>query len=149
MKIFRLTVVAIVSVLLAGTIVLQFPKVQTFIVRKVTENLSDKLDGKISFEKIHFRPFTTLVLKNVAIVDKEPVHSSYNDSPSFVDTLFRAEYIIATFTLDGLFKNEGVHLRKAVVDNAQMNLIRQGRLWRRRHKDRQSQPYIQDKEARS
>ena len=96
---------------------------QTFVAGKVVNTLSEKLDGEISFEKIHLKPFTTLVLKNAVIIDKEPAIDPRDSLCIQVDTFFRAEYIIATFTLDGLFKHEGIHLRKAFIDNAQMNLV--------------------------
>ena len=96
---------------------------QTFVAGKVVNTLSEKLDGEISFEKIHLKPFTTLVLKNAVIIDKEPAIDPRDSLCIQVDTFFRAEYIIATFTLDGLFKQEGIHLRKAFIDNAQMNLV--------------------------
>ena len=115
--------VAIASILFAGTLAIQFPKVQTAVARKVVESLENSIDGSFSFDKIHFKPFTTLVLKNVSITDKDPVADPYNPSVNPVDTLFRAEYIIASFTLEGLFKQEGIHLRRAFIDNAQMNLI--------------------------
>ena len=115
--------VAIVAFLFAGTLAVQFPKVQTMIAGKAVDILSEKLDGNITFEKIHFKPFTTLVLKNAAIIDKEPAADARGEFKEKIDTLFRAEYIIATFTLDGLFKQEGLHLRRAFIDNAQMNLV--------------------------
>ena len=93
------------------------------VARKVVQTLSEKLEGEISFEKIHLKPFTTLVLKNAVIVDKEPAVNPFDSLTTPVDTFFRAEYIIATFTLEGLFKQEGIHLRKAFIDNAQMNLV--------------------------
>ena len=115
--------VAIVSVLFAVTLTIQFPQVQTFVAGKVVKTLSEKLDGEISFEKIHLKPFTTLVLKNAVIVDKTPAVNPYDSLSTPIDTFFTAEYIIATFTLDGLFKQDGIHLRKAFIDNAQMNLV--------------------------
>ena len=96
---------------------------QTAVSQRVTAILSDKLDGEIRFEKIHFKPFTTLVLKNAVILDKSPAMNPHDSLTTPVDTFFRAEYVIATFTLDGLFRQEGIHLRKAFVDNAQMNLV--------------------------
>lgn len=49
---------------------------------------------------------------------------SPRDSASVTaDTLFRAEYIIARFTLDGLIRQDCIHLNKAYISNAQMNLI--------------------------
>ena len=123
MKISWLTLVAVVSVLLALTLAVQFPQVQTAVAQKVVKAVSRKLDGEISFEKIHFKPFTTLVLKNAVIIDREPASDPLDSLNMPVDTFFRAEYVIATFTLEGLFKQEGIHLRKAFVDNAQMNLV--------------------------
>ena len=123
LKIFWLTLVAATAVLFAGTLTIQFPKVQTAITGKIVDKVSDKLDGDITFEKIHFKPFTTLIIKNVAIVDKKACDDPLGVHKAPVDTFFRAEYIIASFTLDGLFKKEGVHLRKAFIDKAQMNLV--------------------------
>ena len=90
---------------------------------KVVDIISSKLDGEIKFEKIHLRPFTTLVLKNAVIIDKNP-YVDPTDSTCFpVDTFFRAEYIIARFSFEGLFDNEALHLDKAYISNAQMNLV--------------------------
>ena len=123
LKIFWLTLVAVVAVLFAGTLAVQFPQVQTIIAGKAVGILSEKLDADIRFEKIHFKPFTTLVIKNAVIIDREPATDPRGVHMEPVDTFFRAEYIIASFTLDGLFKQEGIHLRRAFIDNAQMNLI--------------------------
>ena len=103
--------------------ILQLPKVQTFAADKVVEKLSDKLDGEIHFEKIHLKPFTTLVLKNVAIIDKNPVLDPIDSTKAPVDTFFRAEYIIAKFTLNSLLKEESIGLSRVYISNAQMNLV--------------------------
>ena len=89
----------------------------------MTEVLSEKLDGDIVFEKLHIRPFTTLVLKNVAIIDKEPAKDSADPSKEQIDTLFRARYIIARFSLKGLTDPDGIHIRKAYISDARMNLV--------------------------
>ena len=85
--------------------------------------LSERLDGDISFEKIHLKPFTTLVLKNVVIIDRNPFVDTVDPASEKIDTFFRAEYIIAKFSLEGLRKHEGIHLDKAYISNAQMNLV--------------------------
>ena len=72
MKIVWRTIVAIAAVVFAGVLTFQLPQVQTFLAAKVTESLSKKLDGDISFEKLHIKPFTTLVLKNAVITDRNP-----------------------------------------------------------------------------
>lgn len=107
----------------ATTLAIQFPQVQTTVVRKAVDAISKRLDADISFEKIHLKPFTTLVLKNAVITDRNPAQDSRDSLNMPVDTFFRAEYIIATFTLDGLIRQEGLHLRKAYIENAQMNLV--------------------------
>ena len=75
LKIFWLTFVAIASVLFAGALTLQLPQVQTAVADKVMSSLSERLDGNISIEKIHLKPFTTLVLKNAVITDKHPMYT--------------------------------------------------------------------------
>ena len=123
LKISWIVIVAITVVLFAGALIIQFPGVQTFAADKVVENLSEKLDGEIHFEKIHLKPFTTLVLKNVAIIDKHPAIDPADSTKAPVDTFFRAEYIIARFTLSSLLNNGAIGISRAYVSNAQMNLV--------------------------
>ena len=118
--------VSILTLVFAASLTLQLPQVQTFIAEKVVSSVSDKLEGDIAFEKIHFKPFTTLVLKNVLITDRNPVPNPRTDAK--VDTFFRAQYIIAKFTLDGLFRHNSIHLDKVFVSNAQMNLVLEDRM---------------------
>ena len=127
LKIFWLTFVAIASVLFAGALTLQLPQVQTAVADKVMSSLSERLDGNISIEKIHLKPFTTLVLKNAVITDKHPAKDPYDSTLAQVDTFFTAEYIIAKFTLDGLLNKESIRIRSAYVGNAQMNLVLEDR----------------------
>ena len=123
LKILWLTFVAIVSVVTAIALAIQTPGVQTRIADKAVSLLSEKLDGDITFEKIHFKPFTTLVLKNVVIIDREPVRDQLDSAAIQIDTFFRAQYIIAKFTLKGLRSQNGLHLEKATITDAEMNLV--------------------------
>lgn len=109
--------------LIAGALIIQLPQVQTFVTDRLIKNVTEKFDGDIVFEKIHFKPFTTFIIKKVAIVDRNPVQDPVDSTNPKIDTLFRADYIIAKFTLEGLIRNEGIHLDKAFVSNAQMNLV--------------------------
>ena len=109
--------------LFAGILVIQLPQVQTYVAGKVVDRLDDKLDGDILFEKIHLKPFTTLVLKKVAIIDRNPQKCAVDPLAEPVDTFFRADYIIAKFPLQGLFKHDCLHLDKAYINGAQMNLV--------------------------
>lgn len=81
------------------------------------ENLAGRTDADISFEKIHIKPFNTLVLKNAAIVDRAPAYENA------ADTLFKSEYVIVRFTLKGLRRQEGLHVWRAFIRNAEMNLV--------------------------
>ena len=80
--------VSVIAFLFAASLTLQLPQVQTFIAERVVRNLSEKIDGEITFEKIHLRPFTTFILKNALITDKNPVRDSLTGAQ--VDTFFRA-----------------------------------------------------------
>ena len=122
-KIVWRSIIATVSILFAAALIIQLPQVQTFITDKLMDRVSENLDGDIIFEKIHFKPFTTLVLKNAAIIDRNPATDCMNPGYTPVDTLFSAEYIIARFTLDGLFRHEGLHIDNAYINNAQMTLV--------------------------
>ena len=109
------------AILFAVSLTIQLPQVQTAIGKRVASSLSEKIQGEVTFEKIHFKPFTTLVLKNVLIIDKNPCLDTLTGVQ--VDTFFRSQYIIAKFTLDGLFRQESLHLDKVYISNAQMNLV--------------------------
>lgn len=116
MKILWLTSVAIASLLLAGILAIQTPQVQTYLSEKILDRLSGSIDADISFEKIHFKPFNTVILKNAVIADKAPEAGAR-------DTLFKAGYVIARFTLKGLKAKEGLHIGRAYVRDAEMNLV--------------------------
>ena len=93
------------------------------VAEKVVGIVSGKIDGNITFEKIHFKPFTTLVLKNVTITDNNPIHDVLNPASQPVDTFFHARYIIANMSFKGLTGHEGLHLDRATIKDARMNLV--------------------------
>ncbi len=123
LKIFWLTFVAVASFLFALALTIQLPKVQTYAVGKVVEALDSKIDADITFEKIHLRPFRTLVIKNIRITDPKPVRDAADSTSAPVDVFFTAEYITASFSFESLFMQQGVHLDEVTVSNAQMNLV--------------------------
>ena len=119
------------SILFAGALILQLPQIQTAIADTVVHKISEQLDGQISFEKIHFKPFSTLVLKNTLILDKNPIIDPTDSTASVVDTFFRAEYIIAKLSLKGLLDKESIKIDRVFVGNAQMNLTIEDLPWDR------------------
>lgn len=102
---------------------IQLPQVQTYVADKVMESLSERLDGQITIEKMHLKPFTTLVLKNTLITDKNPAVDPTDPTLRQIDTFFRAEYIIAKFSLEGLLNQESIKIKSVDIRNAQMNLV--------------------------
>ena len=108
---------AVTALVLAGILGIQTPQVQTYLSQRLLENMMSRIDADIHFEKLHFKPFNTVVLKNVSVTDDTPV----NDRAA--DTLFRSEYIIARFSLKGLRKQEGLHIWRAYIKDAEMNLV--------------------------
>lgn len=123
LKILWLTVIAIAITITAAAITLQFPRVQTAVARLVVGKVSDLLEGEISIDKIHLKPFTTLILKNTVITDRAPVTDFSDSLCTPVDTLFRADYIIAKFSLESLLTHEGIHIDKVYLTGARMNLV--------------------------
>ena len=108
---------------MTSILLLQTPMVQTFIAKKVVEKLSERIDGNITFEKIHFKPFSHIVLKNVVITDKHPYLDPSDPNCQRVDTLLKAKYLIADFSLKSLIAYEGIHLDEVTIEDAQLNLV--------------------------
>lgn len=136
MKIIRYTVLSLTVVIAAGILTLQMPAVQTFLARKAAQAVSESLiDADISFDKIQFKPFSTLILNNVVIVDKMPcsiVKEDVTDREALekfdrigterIDTFFTASRILATFSLRGLL-GRSVNISEVYIADAELNLV--------------------------
>lgn len=109
--------------MLALVLIIQTPMVQTYIAQKVMKNLSDNIDGEVTVEKIHFKPFSNLVIKDIIITDKNPAADKADSTRAVVDTFFKAEYIIANLSLKGLRNYEGIHLDNVTIKNGEMHLV--------------------------
>lgn len=106
----------------ACILLVQTSFVQTFITRKVTESLSKNIfDADISIETVRFRPFNTLVLKNISVTDQMP--AAQDTLASTTDTLFNAEYIIARFSLKSLAGSGSIGINSAEIRNGAFNLV--------------------------
>ena len=112
--------VAITSVIIAGILSIQTPRVQTWLSQKIIGKVTAGADARINFGKIHIKPFNTVIIKDVEVIDKNPCDSSARD------TLFSAEYIIARLSLRGLRDKEGIHIGRAYVRGARMNMVIEG-----------------------
>ncbi len=77
-------------------------------------SLEEVLNGRIEFSKIHLKPFSALVLNDVAIIDNEPV-TDWNGEQA--DTVAKARSIVTTFSLKGLRNDGTIHIRRLNVND--------------------------------
>lgn len=123
LKIFRGIIVAIAALLFAVCIMLQVPTVQTFVAKKAVERIENSLRGRIVFSKIHFKPFNAIVLKDVALIDSYPPIIGDGEK---IDTIASARSIVATFSLKGLLRKEGIHINRASVSEGTLFIVNDG-----------------------
>ncbi len=121
-KIIRAIVTGLVLLCLALVLLSQIPAVQTAAVRLVTGRLEKMIEGDISFDKIHFMPFNTLVLSNFSITDRRPS----TDRGQVLDTLLSARNLTLSFSLKGLTSKEGIHLARVALRGGSFTLVREG-----------------------
>ncbi len=128
LHIVKIVLVTIAVLIGAAFITIQSPRVQTAVANRVTAKLRESLDADIRIGKIHLRPFNTLIIEDLFILDSNPA-TPPDDFPGMapVDTFFRAGSIIAGFSLDGLFTGGGLRVSQAKVRDAQMNLVLEGK----------------------
>ena len=96
-------------------VVLQSPRVQTFLGRKVIEGLRDKIDADITFKSASIRPFDALVLEEVLVKDPAP------EVPG-MDTLVYVRNVSARFSIVGLLKGESIFVKRLHVNGGAFNL---------------------------
>lgn len=129
-KFFHIVKIVLVTVAVligAAFIMIQSPRVQTAAARFVSAKLRESVDADIRIGKIHLRPFNTLVIEDLLILDTSPaLPPETMEGVTPVDTFFRAGSIIAGFSLDGLLTGNGLKVSMAKVRDAQMNLVIEG-----------------------
>ncbi len=94
-----------ISVPVAGYIILHDDDVQTYLTQKITRSLSDKLDAEFRIKEVDFRPFNKLVLRDVLIKDQ------------MKDTLLSAEELVIGIISISSGKKT-VNLSRIVIDKA-------------------------------
>ncbi len=97
-------------------LLLQTPFVQTKLAHKATQMAEKYLDADLHFSAIKFAPFNTLIIKDLAIIDRHPVGD--------IDTVMAAKHISATFSLKGLLaKKGGVHIDRLRTKDFDLYLV--------------------------
>jgi 16S rRNA (cytidine(1402)-2'-O)-methyltransferase len=122
LKITGFVVTALVTLIIAGILAMQTSPVQTFLAKKYLASIHDRFGGTIQFERVHVNLFNALVLKNIVILDDHPYSDPSCPGLEKVDTLLRARYLVATFSIKGLRHKEGLHIHKAYLSDAVFNL---------------------------
>ncbi|MDD6364595.1 MAG: translocation/assembly module TamB domain-containing protein [Bacteroidales bacterium] len=127
--------VVLATLTAAALLLLQTPFAQGRLLDYAQERFLEGKDASISFSKVHFRPFNTLIIRDFALTDKNPQQPSDTVLADFrkchgedyvypvYDTLFRAGTIVAQFSLKGLFKHEGIHFSRVLVRDGRFNLV--------------------------
>ena len=110
-------ILALVLLLLAaGLIVVQSPKVQTFLGRRVAQKLQEKTDADIRIGMVSVRPFDALTLTDVVVLDSEPRVAG-------ADTLLSLGSLSVRFSPWGFFKGNGVHVSRARLSRVSATLV--------------------------
>ncbi|MBR1926162.1 MAG: translocation/assembly module TamB domain-containing protein [Bacteroidales bacterium] len=120
LKITRGIIVALVVILATAWIVFQIPGAQTFLTKRIASSLEDRLGGRIEFSSIHLKPFNVVILKDFRLIDENPPVTL---SREILDTVASARSVMASFSLGGLLKKEGIHLRKVSVEEGSFTLV--------------------------
>ncbi len=99
---------------------LQSPKVQTALARKLTAKLNDKIEGELSIGRVQILPFKTVILRDVAMTDNDPLTTSFFEPR---DTVFRVGIATVSFSLKGLTGKKPLTLKKVSVRDGMLNLV--------------------------
>lgn len=111
--------------LLAAGVLLQSPKVQTALARKLARSLNEKIDGELTIGRVQILPFRTLILRDVVLTDDNPLTTSFFEPR---DTIARIGMATVTFSLKDLTGSKPITLNKVVVWDGRLNLVTEGYL---------------------
>ena len=101
----------------------QLPRIQQELASKALVRLESAIDGRLEVGEILIQPFNAVMLKDVNIIDNNPLKETPLPGWEPVDTLFHADIITATLKLSNLIKTEGLHLGRVTLDGGSMHLV--------------------------
>ncbi len=110
--------------LMAALVAIQTPYVQTRLSKVALNQLAAIMDGRVQYDELKVMTSGVLLIRNLTLVDGSPYTEDINQrgwEPA--DTVFRAKTITATFSIDGLFKGEGLHLGRVTVDDGYFHMV--------------------------
>lgn len=86
-KIFKYTALAVMLLLALAYLTVQLPPVQRYVISKAVDGLNETFDADISIGKISLKPFTSLVVKDLAVIDRAPSYAQARDTLLYVGNL--------------------------------------------------------------
>jgi len=118
-KAVRITAWILALILLlqvAVMVLLQSPRIQTYLGRKAIDFLQDKMDADITFGSASIRPFDAIVLEDILVMDRAPMVAD-------MDTLLYVKHLSARFSLMGLLQGGGIYVNRAQLDGGCFHLV--------------------------
>lgn len=111
LKILGKGAIALLVLFLLVYILIQFPTIQTWIVQKITTNLSKTLDTKVEIGSVNIKFFKTISLQNIYIEDQQK------------DTLLYAQELDASIGLFSIFDSK-IYFNQILLNQATVKLNR-------------------------
>ena len=109
---------------MAFLVAIQTPYVQTRLSKVALNQLAAIMDGRIQYDELKVMTSGVVVLRNVKLIDRMPYfEDEYRRGWFPADTVFSAKIITATFSLNGLFNREGIHLGRVTIEDGAFHLV--------------------------
>ena len=116
-------ILGVILLLLCGAMVaLQTESVQKKVLDKVIEKMGGHFDGDISVGSISLLPFSTVIVRDALVTDREPFIWDRDSLATRVDTFAYVGYAAVKLSLKSIFRGEGVVMQRAIVRHAEFNL---------------------------
>jgi hypothetical protein len=110
-KVVGYTILGILLLFVIVWVALQIPQVQTFVVRKATQSLSEKLNTTVRINRVNIDFFKTIVLEGIYLEDQKQ------------DTLLYAGELRVNLAVLSLM-NKTIHVNDIALENALVNISR-------------------------
>lgn len=111
---------------LSSVVALQSPRVQTYLTHRAIDKLEGAIDGTMSVGKMEFMPLGAIHIDDIVIIDNNPeVDKALERSLPPADTLFSADHLSVTFSLKGILKKEGFHIRRATLEGVSFHFVKE------------------------
>lgn len=101
---------AVILIPLAAVCVVRIPSVQTFVAKKVTETISEGIDGNISVGKVRIIPLHTAIISDFCVTEPEG------------DTILSVNRLTANIAGKTLFGGEELKVKRIILDGGQAHI---------------------------